>query len=161
MVSFFSWHACGGQVMLSNPAFGLCQVFFKCAKLIPIPLAQSATLYLGHPYLRPQNQVLLLQLLQFPLETLQLAECGGGAGPPQRLRLPHGGGHAGVGLALLWSAGHHPQQLILLTEFVLELVDLVRGRGLDTEVSIWEGALCSTTCQILFKSWSYLVQSLR
>lgn len=86
-------------------------------------------------YLRPQRQVLLLQLLQLALQRLQLAECCGGGGPPRRQRLPQRRGHAGVGLALLRGAGHHPQQLVLLTELMLHLVNLANGE------KVWEGRL--------------------
>lgn len=78
-------------------------------------------------YLRPQCQVLLLQVLQLSLEKLQLAEGCGGGGSPKWQRLPQRRGHAGVGLALLGGAGHYPQQLVLLTELMLQLVNLVDG----------------------------------
>lgn len=75
-------------------------------------------------YLRPQRQVLLLQVLQLALQKLQLAKGSGGGSSPCWLRLPQWRGHAGVGLALFRGAGHHPQQLVLLTELMLELVNL-------------------------------------
>ena len=88
-------------------------------------------------YLRPQCQVLLLQVLQLALEKLQLAEGCGGGGSPKRQRLPQRRGHAGVGLTLLGRAGHHPQQLVLLTELMLQLVNLVDGERLGGMINLW------------------------
>lgn len=86
-------------------------------------------------YLRPQCQVLLLQVLQLALEKLQLAEGCGGGGSPKWQRLPQRRGHAGVCLALLRGAGHYPQQLVLLTELMLQLVNLVDGE--DWEICLF------------------------
>lgn len=76
-------------------------------------------------YLRPQRQVLLLQVLQLAAHGFQLAERrSSGRIPRWRWGLPLRRGHTGVGLALLRGAGDYPQQLILLAELMLELVHL-------------------------------------
>lgn len=76
-------------------------------------------------YLRPQRQVLLLQLLQLAPHGLQLAERrSSGRVPCWRRGLLLRRGHTGVGLALLRGAGDYPQQLVLLAELMLELVHL-------------------------------------
>lgn len=125
----------------STAAFTL--LFLQGNKLLitlPVIFCSSLHYRLVYPmynsYLRPQCQVLVLQLLQLTPQTLQLAECRRGGGPPRRQRLPQRRGHTGVSLALLRGVGHHPQQLILLAELMLQLVDLANGEGLDRLINL-------------------------
>ncbi len=73
-------------------------------------------------HLWSQGQVLLLQLLEFGLEDLQLAE---GESGPCRRGVTERRGAAGVSLALLAGARDHTEEFILLRQLMLYLMNLI------------------------------------